>query len=103
MAASLQVIYEVSDGSTFDYEYYTTKHFAIVDANIGEFITSQLVTKGSANAPDQPPSIHAIATFTFENGAALEAAFAAAGPVLEDLQNFTNVTPQMLIGEVIGT
>ena len=34
--------------------------------------------------------------------ATLGAALGAAGPVLEDLANFTNVTPEMLIGEVIG-
>ena len=29
-------------------------------------------------------------------------AMSKAGPVLADLPNFTNVKPQMLIGEVIG-
>jgi hypothetical protein len=32
----------------------------------------------------------------------MDAALAAAGPVLDDIANFTNVTPDMLIGQVIS-
>ncbi len=102
MSISLQVIYSVTDGSTFDYDYYTSKHFAVVDEHISQFIDQQVVTKGTAILPDQPASVHAIATFIFKDNEALGAALAAAGPVLEDLPNFTNVQPSMLIGEVIG-
>ena len=103
MSISLQVIYSASEGSTFDHDYYTSKHFAVVDEHISQFIQSQLVTKGVADVPDQPASVHAIATFVFKDNDALGAALTAAGPVLADLPNFTNVQPTMLIGEVTET
>ena len=102
MSISLQVIYRVADGTTFDYDYYTSKHFAVVDQHISQYIDQQIVTKGVAMVPDLPPTVHAMATFIFKDNEALGAALGAAGPVLEDLANFTNVTPEMLIGEVIG-
>ncbi|MDJ0627115.1 MAG: EthD family reductase [Rhodobacter sp.] len=102
MAASLQVIYPIGEDTNFDYDYYGTTHFEIVHEHMGSFIQSQVVTKGLAGGPDVPPGSYAIATFTFADGEALNAALGAAGPVLADLPNFTNVQPQMLIGEVIG-
>ncbi|MVO15088.1 EthD family reductase [Parasedimentitalea huanghaiensis] len=102
MAVSLQVIYPISEGTTFDYSYYTTKHFDLVGEHMGEHIETMFVTKGLAGGPDTPPGIYAVATLVFENQDALNASMAAAPPVLADIANFTNVQPQMLIGEVIS-
>jgi len=102
MAVSLQVIYPVADGTKFDHAYYADTHMKIVDAQMGQHIQSVVVTKGLAGGPDIPAPFHAIATLTFDNQGAMDAAMQAAGPALEDIPNFTNVQPQMLIGEVIG-
>ncbi len=102
MAVSLQVIYPISDGTTFDYDYYTSTHFDLVGEHMGAHIDSMLVTKGLAGGPDTPPGIHAIASIVFKDQDAMNAALAAADPVLADIPNFTNVQPQMLIGEVIS-
>lgn len=102
MAVSLQVIYPISDGSTFDFDYYTSTHFDLVGEHIGEHIQSLLVTKGLAGGPDTPPGFHAIASIVFQDQDALNAAMQAAGPVLEDIPKFTNVQPQILIGDVIS-
>lgn len=102
MAVSLQVIYPVSDQSRFDYDYYVTTHIPIVERDLGPHIDKVVITKGVAGGPDVPPAYHAIATMTFADQAALEAAMGKAGAALEDIANFTNITPQMLIGEVMA-
>lgn len=102
MAASLQVIYHVGDDTHFDHDYYLATHMPLVGQHMGPHIKDVLVTKGLAGGPDTPPGSYAVATMTFADGDALNAALAVAGPVLADIPNFTNVQPQMLIGEVIA-
>lgn len=102
MPMTLQVMYAVSDGSTFDDAYYESTHFDLVSEHMGTHIESQVVTKGLAGGPETPPGFHAIATFVFKDQTALDAALEAAGPVLADLPNFTNVSPAMLIGQTYG-
>ncbi|WP_299550018.1 EthD family reductase [uncultured Tateyamaria sp.] len=99
MPMTLQVLYPVSNGSTFDDDYYQSTHMGLVAQHMGAHIQSQVVTKGLAGGPDTPPGFHAIATFVFADQAAFDATMADAGPVLADLPNFTNVTPTMLIGQ----
>lgn len=102
MPVSLQVIYPVSDGSTFDHDYYANTHMPLVAEHMGAHIQSTLVTKGLAGGPDVPAGYHAVATIVFADNDALGAAMGASGPVIADVPNFTNVQPNMLIGEVIG-
>ena len=102
MAVSVQVLYPVGEGTTFDYDYYLNQHMAIVGDVIGKHIESTLVTKGLAGGPGAPAGYHAIATIVFANQSAMDAALASVGPALEDIPNFTNTEPQMLIGEVVG-
>ena len=101
MALSLQVIYPIKDDTQFDMDYYKGKHFELVDQHMGPHIASALVTRGLAGGPDVPPPYYAVATFTFADKVALDAAMAAAGPVIADIANFTNTTPKMLVGEVL--
>jgi len=102
MPVSLQVIYPIGDDTHFDYDYYTSTHMALVGEHMGPHLQSTLVTKGLAGGPDTPPGYYAVASIVFADQDALGAAMAAAGPVLADLPNFTNVKPNMLIGDVIG-
>ncbi|PHS39239.1 MAG: ethyl tert-butyl ether degradation protein EthD [Robiginitomaculum sp.] len=102
MSISLQVLYPISDDSKFDFTYYTESHFPIVGKHWGSFIESITASKGIAGGPDTPPAYHAIASLTFKDMDTLEAAIAVAEPVLADIANFTNVAPEMLIGEVLA-
>ncbi|MDA7428451.1 EthD family reductase [Primorskyibacter aestuariivivens] len=102
MPLSLQVIYPITDETHFDYDYYLGTHMPMVGEHMGAHIDNVLVTKGLAGGPDVPPPIYAVATMTFADQAALDAAMAAAPPVIADIANFTNTKPQMLVGEVIG-
>ncbi|MFZ7091192.1 EthD family reductase [Primorskyibacter sp. 2E233] len=102
MSATLQVIYPIRDDTKFDYDYYTGTHLTLVGEVWGELIDRTLVTKGLAAGPDTPPGQYAIASIVFHDQAAFDAAMNKAGPLLEDIPNFTNTTPQMLVGAVIG-
>ncbi|MCJ7871793.1 EthD family reductase [Marinovum sp. 2_MG-2023] len=103
MALSLQVLYPATDGTTFDMDYYLGTHIPMVGEHMGAFIENVLVTKGlGGGAPDAPAQYHAVATMTFADKDALNAALAAAPPVVADIANFTNVEPQMMVGEVIA-
>ncbi|MEJ8473839.1 EthD family reductase [Roseibium algae] len=101
MAISLQVIYPITKGSTFDYDYYATKHIPLVAEHLGSFVEDMLVTKGVAGGQGTPPAYYAIASMIFPDQSQFDAAMGIADPVLADVPNFTNITPQMLIGEVI--
>lgn len=102
MSVSLQVIYPIGTDTNFDYDYYLGTHMPLVGEHMGPHIESTVVTKGLAGGPDTPPATYAIATILFTDQDAMNAALAVAGPVLADIPNFTNVQPEMLIGEVIG-
>lgn len=102
MTVSLQVLYPTAGGTTFDHDYYAQKHMTIVGECMGPHIASTVIVKGLAGGPDTPPGFHAVATMTFADEAALEAAMGAAGPALSDIPNFYNGEPQMLVGAVIG-
>jgi uncharacterized protein (TIGR02118 family) len=102
MSVSLQVLYPISEGAHFDHEYYLGTHMPLVSDQMGAHIERTLVTKGVAGGPDTPPGHNAVATIVFPDAAAMDAAMRAAGPVMKDVANFTNVQPQFLVGEVIG-
>lgn len=97
-----RILGERSEDTTFDYDYYLGQHMAIVGDVMGEHIESTLVTKGLAGGPGVAAGYHAVATIVFSSQSAMDAALANAGPALEDIPNFTNAQPQMLIGEVVG-
>lgn len=100
MSLSLQVLYPTDDDTTFDHDYYADKHKLLVVQNMGPHIDDILIVKGLAGGADMPAGFHVIATMTFADQNAMDAAMAAAGPVLADIPNFYSGQPNMLIGEV---
>ncbi|WP_422047983.1 EthD family reductase [Shimia sp.] len=102
MAVSLQVLYPVGEGTTFDHAYYASTHMDLVGEHMGPHMVSAQASKGLAGGPNVPSPFHAIATILFEDQAAMDAAMGAAGPVMADIPNFTNVQPQIMIGEVMS-
>jgi uncharacterized protein (TIGR02118 family) len=100
MSVSVQVLYPVTDGTHFDIDYYYNQHTQILNKHMGPHLERTLVTRGVADGAGGPSPFYAIATLVFANDVARGAGLAAAGPVMADLQNFTNVQPMMLMGEV---
>ena len=101
MTISLQVLYPVTTDTSFDHDYYLSSHMPLVGRIMGPNITKTQVTRGVAGGPDVPAGFYAIATMVFADRTGLDAAVAAAGPVLDDIPNYYNGLPQMLIGEVV--
>lgn len=101
-AISLQVIYPSTPDGKFDFDYYTETHLSIVEEHMGAFIQEVLVTRGISGGPDTPPPFVALATLTFANEDMFRKAMDAAKPVLADISKFTDIQPQMLIGEVLA-
>jgi len=99
---AVHVLYPIGDDTSFDFDYYATKHMDIVRSSMGPHFDTVVLTKGLAGGPDTPPAYHAIATIVCKDQAALDAMLAAADPAMADIPNFTNVQPQLLIGEVIA-
>jgi uncharacterized protein (TIGR02118 family) len=102
MAVTLQVIYPIGPDTRFDYDYYTESHMKLVAQHMGPHIERTVVTRGLASGPDTPPGHYAVATIVFADQDRMNAAMAVSGPVMADVPNFTNVKPDILIGEVIG-
>ncbi|MDX1785478.1 EthD family reductase [Roseovarius sp. ZX-A-9] len=101
MSVSLQVIYPATERSHFDMDYYTETHLPKVAAQFGAHLENTLVTRGISGPENAPAAYHAIATLVFADAAAFGAAMGEIGPLVEDIPNFTDVTPQMMIGEVL--
>ncbi|MFD1694941.1 EthD family reductase [Roseibium aestuarii] len=102
MAITLQVIYPAVEGGRFDFDYYTTRHMAIVDEHMGPFLKQRLIVRGVSGGPDTPAPYVAVATLVFENEDMYRQGMAAAAPALADITHFTDITPNMLIGEIIA-
>ncbi|MEQ9696117.1 EthD family reductase [Shimia sp. SDUM112013] len=102
MSMSMQVLYPVSEGSTFDFDYYANVHMALVQEHFGPHMRSAQAVRGVAGGPGKPAGYHAVATIVFSDKEAFDAAMANAGPVVGDIPNFTNVRPETLIGTVIA-
>ncbi len=102
MPFSLQVLYPVGDGLSFNFDYYMSTHMDIVSESIGQYMGSAHVAKGLAGGPDVPSPFFVVATLNFADKETLDAAMAKAGPAVDDIKNFYNGEPQMVIGEVLG-
>lgn len=103
MAVTVQVAYP-SEGTRFDHAYYAATHMPLVMEHLGpKGLVSAAASRGVAGgAPGAAAPFHAIATLTWPDLDTLQAGMAEAGPVLEDIPNFTDARPLVMIGEVIG-
>lgn len=102
MTLSLQVLYPASDEAVFDYDYYLETHLPLIEEHWGDLIETFEASRGLAGGPDVPPPYLLIATITFADQEALETAMGEKGSaIIDDVANFTNVRPQILVGEVL--
>ena len=102
MAVSMQVAYPINDNTTFDLDYYVKNHLAIIRENWSEYIKQIIVTKGTSGGKDVPSPYYAIATVIFENSDEMRAAMKKGGPVFNDIGNYYNISPILMLGEVVG-
>ena len=91
----LSVFYPSSEGTTFDHDYYRTKHVPLCTSTWG--LDSAEIDKG-VDGPNAA-AVH----FKFESLEALQAAMGAPGTaeVLADVANYTNIGPVLQISEIV--
>lgn len=98
--AKLVVLYPNAE-THFDSDYYLDKHDKMAgDAWDKAGLTDRSYVFGEAAPGGGPAPFHCIATLTFTDRAALEAAAASpdAAAILGDIPNFTDSTPVTMIG-----
>jgi uncharacterized protein (TIGR02118 family) len=91
----LTVLYPKNDGSTFDMEYYRTKHVPLVNRVLGpERVEIDQVVDGPYMA---------VGHFYYPSHEALQAALGGpdVGEAMADVPNYTNVDAQLQISEVV--
>ncbi len=100
----ISVLYPSGEGKRFDYDYYTKKHMPLVSERLksGGLIRLE-VDKGLAGgAPGAPAPFACVGHLYFNSVPEFQKAMAPHGKELfADVPNFTNITPQVQISEVI--
>ena len=99
----VSVMYPFAEGKKFNMEYYETKHMPMVAGFLGSNLVKYTIEKGIASGiPNQPLPYAAIGTFYVKS---LDEYQAAIGPnrdaIRADFANYTDVTPVIMISEVV--
>jgi len=86
-------------GGNFNYDYYATKHMALVHRLLGPFgLVQTEVNKGIGDSP-----FMAVGHLIFNSVEDMQKALQAHDPELAaDLVNFSDVKPQFQVSEIIG-
>lgn len=92
---SVLILYPKTDDTTFDMDYYTTKHMPMFVDALGEACTGWGVSAPAAK-------YHAVAWATVTSKEAFDSAMAEHGAaVIGDVPNYTNTRAEMIIGDII--
>ena len=99
----LHAVYPAHEGAKFDWDYYSTKHFALVQ----EHCTPHGLVSSSASqcmpGPDgSAPANVCVATLDFESAERFASGFPMIAPALMgDIPNFTDIQPVITVGPVL--
>ena len=96
------VLYPNNSGSTFDMDYYLTKHMPMVGARLKPALKSMTVDNGISGAqPGTGAANRVITTLSFDSMETFESAFIPhAAEIQGDIPRFTNIVPTVQISEV---
>ncbi|MBT1705640.1 EthD family reductase [Chryseosolibacter indicus] len=99
----VSIMYPFAEGKTFDMEYYETKHMPMVAKYLGSNLVRYTIEKGLASGiPNQPLPYMAIGTFYVKNLNEYQSAIAPNRDAIRaDFVNYTNITPVILVSEVV--
>ena len=92
----LSVFYPVTEGATFDHDYYKDKHVPLAVKAWG--LSGAEIDKGVDG-----PYVAAV-HFTFDSLEAMGAAMASegTGEVMADVANYTSITPVLQTSEIVS-
>ncbi|HEV8307900.1 MAG TPA: EthD family reductase [Methylomirabilota bacterium] len=99
------VLYPHRDGAKFDHEYYARKHMPLVGERLKSFgLLRYEIDKGLAGgAPGAPAPFVAACHLYFNAAGEFQKGMAAHGKeFMADVPNFTNISPQVQISEIVG-
>ncbi|MEZ5225140.1 MAG: EthD family reductase [Acidimicrobiales bacterium] len=92
---SVLIMYPQTADSTFDMDYYTSTHMPLFAEVLGD------ACKGWGASTVKGDEWAAYGWAMVESQEAFDAAMAAGGAkVMADVPNYTNISPQLLLGEV---
>lgn len=99
----VNIFYPKTADSTFDMDYYKTKHMPMAAELTAPACKGWSADSGLGGAaPGEPPAYAAIGTLLYDS---VEEFGAAIGPhmdqILADIPNYTNVQPVIQISEVV--
>jgi uncharacterized protein (TIGR02118 family) len=99
----VSVLYPYAEGKTFNMEYYEAKHMPMVAGYLGSNLVKYTIEKGLASGiPNQALPYMAIGIFYIKSLSDYQTAI---GPhrdaIRADFPNYTNVTPIILVSEVV--
>lgn len=92
---SVHILYPKTDDSTFDMDYYTSTHMPMLADALGDACTGWGATSPKAGA------WAAIGWATVASQEAFDTAMAEHGAkIMGDVPNYTNVQPDLVIGDI---
>ncbi len=97
------ILYPNGDGKKFDMDYYSNKHMPMVASLLGDSMKLYEIDKGIAGrTPGDPIPYLAIGYLYFDRLSAYQNSFRAnAEKIRNDIPNYTNIQPVVLISEVV--
>ncbi len=98
----VSVMYPNQEGVKFDFDYYRTKHIALVKRLLKPFgLIKTEVDKGISGGGQRPAPYVCVGHLYFETRDGYDRGVAEMGPIIRgDIPNFTNVTPIRQISEI---
>ncbi|MGH2389628.1 MAG: EthD family reductase [Chloroflexota bacterium] len=97
------VMYPKTADSTFDLDYYLSKHIPMVKERLAPSgLTAVQVDEGlGGGAPGEPPAYTVICALLFDTMDGLQSGMAThGGEIMGDIANFTNVRPTIQVSQV---
>jgi uncharacterized protein (TIGR02118 family) len=99
----VSVMYPNTPGARFNHEYYRDKHMPLVKARMGDACQYYTVDKGLAGgAPGAPAPFVGMCHIYCSSVETFQAGFGPhAKEIMADIPNYTDISPQVQISEVV--
>ena len=101
----ISVLYPNEAGKKFDHDYYKNKHMTLVGERLKPFgLIRYEVDKGlGGGAPGAPAPFVGACHFYFNSVAEFQKGMGAhAKELMADVPNYTDITPQIQISDIVG-
>ena len=98
------VLYPAAEGATFDMDYYLNRHCPMVREVLGGVLQSLTVDKGiSGPLPGSPAPFTVLCHLVFESPESFLGAMRQhGGRIMEDIPNYTSVSPTIQVSEILS-